>query len=136
LALTGSEHHHGAVPDVDAQVPATQRIHRPEQRRHLLIAAVMVLSIVGLALVAGFVADDPPRSEQQQSDTAAKPHIIPRPGSGKAPTRPGDRGGWEQAAVFVVMIGGLGGLGLLAWRSSVKARRSGRPTPQNRRSGS
>lgn len=97
----------------------------------------MLLSILGLALVAGFVADDPPRIEQQQEgDTAAKPHIIPRPGSGKAPTEPGDRGGWQQIAVLVVMIGGLGILGLLAWRSSVKARRPARPTLQNRGSGS
>lgn len=124
------------MPDVDAQAPATDRGNRSERRRYLLIATVMVLAIVGLALVAGYVADDPPPSEQQQEgETAAKPHIIPRPGSGKAPTRPGDRGGWEQAAVLVVMIGGIGTLGLLAWRSSVKARGSARPTPRNRGAG-
>jgi hypothetical protein len=136
LALTDGNRHHGTVPDVDAQVPATDPAHRSEGRRYLLIAAVMVLSIVGLALVAGYLADDPPVSErQQEGDTAAKPHIIPRPGSGKAPTEPGDRGGWQQTAVFAVMIGGVGTLGVLAWRSGVKARRSTRPTIQNRGTG-
>lgn len=136
MALPGSRHHHGTVPDLDAQVPTSEGAPRSEQRRYLLMAVVMVLSIVGLALLAGFVADDPPRSEQQQpGETAAKPHIIPRPGSGKAPTKPGDRGGWEQTAVFLVMIGGLGMLGLLAWRSSVNARRAAGSTPRNRGSG-
>jgi hypothetical protein len=125
------------VPDVDAQAPATEGAHRSERRRYALIAAVMVLSIIGLALIAGYVADDPPPTgQQQEGDTAAKPHIIPRPGSGKAPTQPGDRGGWEQTAVLVVMVGGLGTLGFLAYRSGVKARRSARPTPQNRGPGS
>ena len=134
--IPGGTHHDGVVPDVDAQVPATDRGHRWERRRYALIAAVMALSIIGLALVVGYVADDPPPSEQrQEGETSAKPDIIPRPGSGKAPAQPGDRGGWEQTVVLVAMIGGLGVLGLFAWRSGVKARRSARPGPQNRGAG-
>jgi hypothetical protein len=95
-----------------------------ERRRYLLAAVVMVVAILGLALAVGFLADDPPRNDQQtKGDTAAKPHIIPRPNSGQAPTQPGDRGGWEQTLVFVVMLGGMVTLAVLAWRSSVRAKR-------------
>jgi hypothetical protein len=94
-----------------------------ERRRYLIAGIVMALAIVGLALLVGLLADDPPRSQQRpRENTAEKPEMIPQPGSGRAPEQPGDPGGWQQAAVFGVMVAGMATLALLAWRSSVRAR--------------
>ena len=50
--------------------------------------------------------------------------IIPEPNSGVAPVDSGDRGGAAQTALFFVLLGGVGLIGFLAYRSSVRARRS------------
>lgn len=49
--------------------------------------------------------------------------IIPKPNSGAEPESADDRGGANQTLVFVLMLAGLGTIGVLAWRSSIRARR-------------
>ena len=59
------------------------------------------------------------------------PDIIPRPGQGREPRDPGDRGGWWQEALFFVMCGALLLSVGLIWRDARQARRSqGRLTPR------
>ena len=42
------------------------------------------------------------------------PQIIPNPADGRAPTNPGDPGGWEQVSLFFVMVTGMLTVGGLA----------------------
>lgn len=48
----------------------------------------------------------------------------PPPGCGRAPTSPGDRGGWQQLVLFGVMMGGVS---VIFWRVARAVRR--RDTP-------
>lgn len=51
-------------------------------------------------------------------------HIIKPPNYGHKPTSPGDRGGWEQTALFWLVLAALAVIVLLAWRQSKRARAS------------
>jgi hypothetical protein len=53
-------------------------------------------------------------------------NIIPEPNSGIGPEEPGDRGGWQQWAVLVAIVAGVGTIGLLVVRES-RGRRAARP---------
>ena len=53
---------------------------------------------------------------------------IPLPNTGHAPKDPGDRGGWKQTLVLVLIVGGLGTVVLLAVRDARRKRASGEPT--------
>jgi hypothetical protein len=123
----------GDRPDTDARPDPGATVEpgsgptaapRSERRRYLIAGVAMALVLVGLALLVGLLADDPPRSQQRpQENTAEKPQMIPQPGTGRAPEQPGDPGGWQQLAVLVVMVAGMAVLAALAWRSSVRARK-------------
>lgn len=90
--------------------------------RALLIAVVVAVSWLGVPLAA-----TPVSSAQTTSSTFAPEGggIIPKPNSGTPPVSSGDRGGSAQIVLFVAIVAGLGVIGGLAWRSSVKARRAG-----------
>ena len=81
-----------------------------------------------VALAAG--AQPAPAAAQPDTTTSttalpsSEGGIIPKPNSGVAPKDSGDRGGAAQTALFFVMLGGVGLIGFLAYRSSLKARRS------------
>lgn len=47
---------------------------------------------------------------------AATPNMVPKPNSGQAPDEPGDRGGWEQLALFGIIVVTLGGISYVAVR--------------------
>ncbi len=69
------------------------------------------------------------RAAQQET---ARPGIIPRPGEGQAPDEPGDRGGWEQWAVFVALVAGLALIITLIVRSARRNRaRESAAAPEN-----
>jgi len=80
--------------------------------------------IVGVVAVAATVSDGPRRDTQNQlaENGGAKPHIIPRPDDGHAPTGAGDRGGWEQLALMGLMTAAVVGIGLVIFRGGRKAR--------------
>ena len=91
------------------------------------MAAGLILGVVillGVVIVAATSDPGPRRDTQGQltEDGGAKPHIIPRPGEGRAPQNPGDRGGSEQLALFGVMAVALGGIGFMALRGGRRAR--------------
>lgn len=55
----------------------------------------------------------------------------PPPGCGRVPTGPGDRGGWQQLALFGIMFAGMA---VIFWRISLAVRRrddtsTNEPTP-------
>lgn len=52
------------------------------------------------------------------------PGIIPAPNSGTAPSDAGERGGWMQSALFVLLCGAIILMGLLVWRESRRKRRA------------
>lgn len=53
--------------------------------------------------------------------------IIKHPNYGRAPTHPGDRGGWQQTLVLFLVMGALVGGVALVWRDSVRRRRPAAP---------
>lgn len=48
--------------------------------------------------------------------------IIPRPNSGSEPTSPGDRGGWQQLALFLFVCGVIVAMAVFVWWRSRIAR--------------
>jgi len=114
------------TPSVHAPAPPAPK---DERRAFWRAAGLMTGALV--VLIALFVAFYPRDAEQgitkqQQVDRALTqaPHIIPTPAEGRAPDNPGDPGGWEQLALFGVIVAGLGLVVFLVWRSSRKARRA------------
>ena len=82
------------------------------------------------ATAVAMAADNPAPT----STTAAiqSPHIIPRPNSGRAPSDPGERGGWMQEALFFAMCAAIVLMAGLVWRDSRKKRRAqGRLAPRS-----
>ena len=92
-------------------------------RRSALMAALVLFGVIAalLVLVLVFAPSSSP-SKDVPGNRDEPTGIIPRPDQGRAPQSPGDRGGWEQLATFAAIIGALGLLVALAWRSSRRAR--------------
>lgn len=91
----------------------------------VLAAAVLVVVLVGGIAVVTFFSDGGPRKDTQgqlREQGGAKPHIIERPNSGVAPKDAGDRGGWEQLALFGVLALAIVGIGVAVFRSGGRAR--------------
>ncbi|MCU1351934.1 MAG: hypothetical protein JWM05_1143, partial [Acidimicrobiales bacterium] len=108
-------------------VPPGRRAPQPTDRRQQWIAGiVLAVALLGAGILTAVATrNSGPRRDTQgqlQEQGGAKPHIIPTPNSGHAPTGPGDRGGWEQLLTLGLIVGGLALLGLLAWRGSRHAR--------------
>lgn len=105
----------------------------------VFVGAMVVL--IGVAVLFSGGAGDPRTTAsttpcasddvecQASQRSAERPGIIPKPGEGQAPDEPGDRGGWEQIAVFVALVAGISLIIGLVVRSSRRARpRDGEPT--------
>lgn len=105
-----------------------------DERRTFVVAGavflgVLVVLIALVAVVAGGEASDgtsPTTTIACEPGDAAclaaqrsaeRPGIIPRPGEGRAPDDPGEPGGWEQVALFGVIVAGLGVIATLVVRS-------------------
>lgn len=102
-----------------------------ERRGFVLAGAVLFGIIAVLGVVITFTTPDGPRRDtnaQLQEQGGAKPHIIPRPSEGTAPTDSGDRGGWLQLGLAGLLFASvLGGMGWLAWWSRRAKLGKGRP---------
>ncbi len=106
----------------------------PQERRRLVLAAALffgglVVVIAAVALLSGDAGDARPSATTQACATddaeclaaqqsVERPGIIPRPGEGQAPDEPGDRGGWEQIALFGVLVGALALIVVLVVRAA------------------
>lgn len=107
----------------------------------LLLAGAIVGGVVGVAVLTDGSTGGTRRDTQGQlaEGGGAKPHIIERPNSGRAPKDPGDRGGWEQlsllglivvAVVAIVVVAVRGGgararAGRAAWRAAAESGHDG-----------
>ncbi len=119
---------------------------QPTLRR--LALALVAGSLTGLVLVlavllgpppaaAGAVQQDGPTTTGSVPDTSSNPsivttstlpesnaefgRIIPVPNSGTEPEDPGDRGGWQQLALFVLVCGVILAMGAWVWwRSRIR----------------
>lgn len=90
-----------------------------------MAAVVLVVVLLGGVALVTVLSDSGPRRDTQgqlREKGGAKPHIIVRPNSGVAPTNPGDRGGWEQLALFGVLGVAIVGIGVAVFRSGGRAR--------------
>lgn len=95
------------------------------RRSYVLAALVLAVVILGGVVAVTVTADEGPRQDTQgrlSEDGGARPRTIPRPGEGKAPENPGDRGGWEQLALFGVMLGAMAGIGVVIFRGGRRGR--------------
>lgn len=107
--------------------------------RRLLTATALTLAALGLlagwsatATAAPIQADDTTQTDSTGGagvTTSTLPEsdgdlgeIIPEPNSGAEPTSPGDRGGWQQLALFVLVCVTIVGIGVFVWWRSRVAR--------------
>ena len=108
------------------QSPSAPSKDTNDGRRAFILAGLALTLVVVIGVVAVTLTSDPgPRRDTQgqlTEDGGAKPHIIPRPGEGKAPENPGDRGGWEQLALFALMLAAMVGIGFVIFHGSRKTR--------------
>lgn len=95
-------------------------------RRTLIVSALaLVIVIVGGMAIVAITTDTGPRKDTQgqlAEEGGAKPHIIPRPGEGQAPSAPNERGGSEQLALFGLMMVAMVGIGVVVFRGGKRAR--------------
>jgi uncharacterized protein HemX len=98
-------------------------------RRTIVISALVMIAVLlgGVALVAVTSdAGDETRTDTQSQlpgdSGGAAPNIIPRPGEGKAPAAPNERGGSEQLALFGLVLAAMVGIGVVLFRGGKKAR--------------
>jgi hypothetical protein len=94
------------------------------RRRALLAAAVLVAVVLWWGAPAFALPAQQPGDEGDSttSSVTAPPDqdIIPEPNSGHPPTEAGDRGGALQLALLALIVAGVG---FVAWRIIVSARR-------------
>lgn len=122
-----------AAQDVPARPGPPPDTERAERRRFLVAGAAflgILVVLVGVVVVFSGDAGDPRPSAttvdcpeddavcQAAQQETGRPGIIPRPGEGQAPDEPGDRGGWEQWAVFGALVAGLALIIVLVVRSA------------------
>jgi hypothetical protein len=111
-----------AVPpaplDPEAAAAKRKRERRPFWWAFGVMFGAMAIAAVVAYATAGSSGDPNPTAQAN----AAQGQSIPEPGSGHKPTGPGDRGGWEQLSLLGVIVVGVVGLGVLAWRSATRTR--------------
>lgn len=130
-------------PRTSDPTPRTPAAGGDTSRRTIIWSAVLLAVVIigGVAVVAATSDVGPRRDTQGQlpEEGGAKPHIIERPNSGRAPENPGERGGWEQlsllglimvAVVVIVTVAVRGGgkkarAGRAAWKAAAATGRDG-----------
>lgn len=115
----------GSSSKPSTRVPSAVDVGRNDRRTLILAAALIAgVIIVGVIAIAVSVGDGPRRDTNNQLAEAGggKPHIIPRINDGAPPKKPGDRGGWEQLAIFGLMASALAGIGFAIFRGGKTAR--------------
>jgi len=100
---------------------------RGEFSTRTLVLSALALALVlvgGVVFVSATTDGGAPATGRTAvaPDGSVKPESIPLPDSGKAPTTPGERGGWEQLTLFGVMLGGMLAIGVVVFRGGKKAK--------------
>jgi hypothetical protein len=91
----------------------------PSRLRTALVTIVLLLTLAAAAARPVAAGEVPTTSVPEGVEA---PSIIPRPGSGAAPTDAGDRGGVLQTALFVIVVAGVVLIGALVVRESRRSR--------------
>lgn len=114
------------------------------ERRRLVVAGAaffgVLLVLIAIAAIVGGSSGDERRSSVStiacepddavclaEQRSGERPGIIPQPGEGHTPTDAGEPGGWEQIALFGVLVVALAVIVALIVRSTRRA--AGRRTP-------
>jgi hypothetical protein len=114
------------------------------ERRRLVVAGatffgILIVLIAVAAILGGGSGDERQTSVSTiacepddavclaEQRSGERPGIIPQPGEGHTPTEAGEPGGWEQVALFVVLVAALVVIVALVVRSTRRA--AGRRTP-------
>lgn len=96
-------------------------------RRTLVVSALALIVVIvgGMAIVAITTdAKAETRKDTQgqlQEQGGGKPHIIPLPNEGVAPSSPNERGGSEQLALFGFVMLAITGIGFVIFRGGKRA---------------
>jgi hypothetical protein len=100
-------------------------------------ALCLAATLAGLVLLGALSPVTAPAGAQSEGEppvaTTLRPlpedagRIIKHPNYGHEPTHPGDRGGWQQTVVLLLVLGGVVGIGLLIWRDAARRRPGLRP---------
>lgn len=88
---------------------------------------VVVALVLGGGAAGGARAQDGGNSTTTLPPLPDRPGIIPKPNSGTSPDDAGDRGGALQVGLFAGILGGVGVIGVLIYRESLRNRRDGPP---------
>ena len=101
------------------------------------IACAVLLTLAPFGLSAVSASDTPTDSTVAASEVTDSTFVYdlvnepsecinsnPRPDCGKKPQSPGDRGGWMQYTVFLVMLAGVGVVGSVLIRNVIRRDRA------------
>ena len=99
------------------------------------ITCAVLLTLAPFGLSAAHAADTPTDSTVAEvTDSTYVYDLVnepsecinsnPRPNCGKKPQSPGDRGGWMQYTVFLVMLAGVGVVGSVLIRNVIRRDRA------------
>lgn len=143
LAAMKSTRPSGADRATRGAAPSEGQPHDRRERRRfvqagLAFCAMLLVVVVAATVFSGGAGDERRASTgttvacapddtvcEAAQGAADPPSIIPRPGSGRAPEDPGDRGGWEQVALLGVVVGALALIAALVVRSARRGRGRG-----------
>jgi hypothetical protein len=80
--------------------------------------------VATVAPAASSVPDEPAgiTTSTLPEDDGEVGRIIPLPNSGREPSDPGDRGGWQQATLFFAICAVIGAIGVYVWWRSRRNR--------------
>ena len=102
------------------------------------ITCAVLLTLAPFGLSAVHAADTPPDSTVATAEVTESTYVYdlvnddpsecinsnPRPDCGKKPQSSGDRGGWMQYTVFLVMLSGVGVVGSVLIRNVIRRDRA------------
>lgn len=111
------------VPEATPERPG-HRVVGEFSRRTLITSAVILFGAIALGVGAIALFSDPGPPTSPASGEQVQPRMIEQPNQGTAPQDPGDRGGWEQLALFGLMAVALLGIGVVIFRGGSKTRQN------------
>jgi hypothetical protein len=94
-----------------------------DRRALVLSALLLAVAIIGGIVAVTVTSDEGDRTANQLEEGEIPPaSAIPRPGRGRPPTQPGDRGGWEQLGLLGLLVTAMAGIGVVVFRGGRTAR--------------
>ena len=105
--------------------PVVRRGHQPERKMIITAAVALAGVILGGAVLVAMLAQQPSASAVRQAHAdavAGPPRSIDLPNTGVAPAHPGDRGGWQQITLLVLIMVAVVVVAYAVFRGGSKAR--------------